>query len=206
MDIRKDIQRCRFPPCSTGFGPPLGPKPCLPKCLHWTNQQGKGTRDDLLPLGDWLLFFWKMIGHLWNVISRRLVLQQQTWLLIKKSFKADLETIMVAPMLINKKTKAKKIFLGSKMREMTRDPFHSMCYGQNWPKRRKNLKKDLESQDARASTHTLTKSVMFLVWSQNQSEYFICGRWLKWLFSIGKKTHSSLVVTPVSQNLYLDHY
>ena len=108
--------------------------------------------------------------------------------------------------LINKKTQTKKIFLSSKMQEMTRDAFHSICYGQNWPKRRKNLKTDLESQDARASTHTLTKSDMFLVWLQYQSEYFICGRWLGLLISIGQKTHSSLVVTLVSQNLYLNHY
>ena len=130
------------------------------------------------------------------------------WKIIQSRFQ-NYHGILAAPMciiIINKKTQTKKIFLGRKMQEMTRDAFHSICYGQNWPKRRKNLKTDLESQDARASTHTLTKSDMFLVWSQYQSEYFIRGRWLSWLFSNGKKTHSLLVVTLVSQNLYLDHY
>ena len=34
--------------------PPSGPKPCLPKGYHiHTAQQGKGTDDHLLPLGEW---------------------------------------------------------------------------------------------------------------------------------------------------------
>ena len=65
--------------------------------------------------------------------------------------------------MLIKKLKIRKFVLGMRMREMTRDVCHAICYGQNWPKRRINLKTDLESQDVGASAHTLTKSVMFLL-------------------------------------------
>ena len=87
----------------------------------------------------------------------------------KRSLKADFKTPMVfllhqrKIMFLNERTKTKKIVLGSKMQEMTRDVCYSICYGQNWPKHRINLKTDLESQDVGASAHTLTKSDMFLL-------------------------------------------
>ena len=91
-------------------------------------------------------------------------------------------------MLINKKIKTKEIFQSSKMREMTKDAFQSMCYGQNWPKRRENLKTDLESQDASVSTRTLTKSVIFHMWKIAKLTFF------------RREKNNSLVVTLVSQN------
>ena len=54
--LGEDVRTYRFPLCSTGLCPPLGPKPCLHKRLpQQTTKQGKGTDDHLLPLGDWLL-------------------------------------------------------------------------------------------------------------------------------------------------------
>ena len=96
------------------------------------------------------------------------------WKIIQSRFQ-NYHGILAAPMciiIINKKTQTKKIFLGRKMQEMTRNAFHSICYGQNWPKRRKNLKTDLESQDASVSTRTLTKSVIFHMWKIAKLTFF----------------------------------
>ena len=51
-------------PCSTGlcllWFPPE-PLPCSRNCYHYKiPEQGKGTDDHLLPLGDWLLIMFKM--------------------------------------------------------------------------------------------------------------------------------------------------
>ena len=62
MDRRMDGQMdkmYRFPLFSTGLYPlrfPLGLLPCLHNSYHHEiPEQGKGTDDHLLPLGDWLL-------------------------------------------------------------------------------------------------------------------------------------------------------
>ena len=94
----------------------------------------------------------------------------------------------------------------SNLQKMTRDACHSINYGQNWPKRRINLKTDLESPEVGASAQPFTISVMFLLWSQYQSEYFICGRSLNSLSIVRKKAHSWLVMTLVTWNFYPYHW
>ena len=64
MDGRMD-GTYRFPLYSTGFCPLRflpGPLPCLHNIYHYKiPEQGKGTDDHLLPLGDW--FFIKLQFH-----------------------------------------------------------------------------------------------------------------------------------------------
>ena len=56
----RDGRTYRFPLYSTGLRPlrfPPGPLPCLHNSYHHKiPEQGKGTDDHLLPLGNWFLF------------------------------------------------------------------------------------------------------------------------------------------------------
>merc|ERR1712198_660512 len=66
---RTDGRTYRFPLYSTGLRPlrfPPGPLPCLHNSYHHKiPEQGKGTDDHLLPLGDWLssffVFFFRLL-------------------------------------------------------------------------------------------------------------------------------------------------
>ena len=65
MDVCMYAQMYRFPLYSTGLRPlrfPPGPLPCLYNSYHHKiPEQGKGTDDHLLPLGDWLSVLWSLL-------------------------------------------------------------------------------------------------------------------------------------------------